>query len=77
MDKMATYMFGALDTMGCAINNINNTLAKQAKINSKFKWFMVTTSLYIWMNEKAYRMQQRKITDLEKEIKELKETKGE
>ena len=77
MEKMASYMFGAMDAMTSSINNINNTLAKQAKLNSKFTWFMVTTSIYIWLNNNPNKLQNRRIAELEKEIKELKEAKGE
>lgn len=77
MEKMASYMLGAMSAMSSSINNINNALTKQAKLNSKIKWFMVTTTIYIWTSDKLHKLHDRKIAELEKEIKELKEAKGE
>lgn len=52
-------------------------LKRQAKINKKLEFIILAGTVYIALKNVRIKRQEEKIEELTKEIKELKETKGE
>ena len=50
---------------------------KQSKFNKRCVGFCIVSSMYITVHELMMRAQNKKIQELENEIKELRQTKGE
>lgn len=77
MEKMIGYIFGNIELHDKAIVAIAQALKSQSKINKTTKAFMLATTAYIVVSDMQRREDQKKIDALTKEIKELKEVKGE
>jgi len=77
MVEMLSYIFGSLKASENSIKNIKTTLRNQARINRTVAAFaLVVASYAIALEVHAYE-QNKKIQNLDNEIKELKRMKGE
>lgn len=88
MEKMIGYIFGSLKNADDAINEINKSLRRQNRLNSRFAIYSLATIAWLYIvdkrsvgerNELEQRIEkQDKIIDkLNAEIRELKTVKGE
>lgn len=76
MDEMIRYIFGSLRNSDSALRVISKTLKKQNSFNRNITFLSILTVLHVVMHEMEIRNMQRELVDLQKEIKELKNTEG-
>ena len=76
MIEMVGYIFGSLQSSENAIKGIRKTLRTQARFNKSVATLAVVMTAYIITVEACTFEQNRKIKQLESEIKELKSKKG-
>jgi len=77
MMEMISYIFGSLKASENSIKNIKTILGNQARINRTFAAFAFVVAAYaIALKIHTYE-QNKKIQNLDNEIKELKRMKGE
>lgn len=77
MMEMISYIFGSLKASENSIKNIKTILGNQARINRTFEAFAFVVAAYaIALKIHTYE-QNKKIQNLDNEIKELKRMKGE
>ena len=77
MEGMISYIFGALRNSEKSVRDILNTLNKQKRLNQTFVIFSLTAIVYLYMADIYRYGQEKRIDELEREIEELKHTKGE
>ena len=77
MVEMFSYIFGSLKTSENSIKNIKTTLRSQARINRTVAAFALVVAVYAIALEVHTYEQNKKIQNLDNEIKELKRMKGE
>ncbi len=77
MVEMFSYIFGSLKTSENSIKNIKTTLRSQARINRTVAAFALVVAVYAIALEVHIYEQNKKIQNLDNEIKELKRMKGE
>lgn len=76
MVEMLSYIFGSLKASENSIKNIKTTLRNQARINRTIAAFALVVAAYAISLEVHTYEQNKKIQNLDNEIKELKRTKG-
>lgn len=76
MMEMISYIFGSLNASENSIKNIKTTLRNQARINRTVAAFALVVAAYAITLEVHTYEQNKKIQNLDNEIKELKRTKG-
>ena len=77
MVEMLSYIFGSLKASENSIKNIKTTLRSQARINRTVAAFALVVAVYAIALEVHIYEQNKKIQNLDNEIKELKRMKGE
>ena len=77
MVEMLSYIFRSLNTSENSIKGIKTTLRNQAKINLTLATFALVVAAYAIALEVHTYEQNKKIQNLDNEIKELKRMKGE
>ncbi len=77
MVEMLSYIFGSLKASENSIKNIKTTLRNQARINRTIAAFALVVAAYAISLEVHTYEQNKKIQNLDNEIKELKRMKGE
>ena len=77
MVEMLSYIFGSLKESENSIKTIKTTLRKQARINRTVVTFALVVAAYTIALEVHTYEQNKKIQNLDNEIKELKRMKGE
>lgn len=77
MLEMLSYIFGSLKTSENSIKVIKTTLRNQARINRTVAAFALVVAAYAIALEVHTYEQNKKIQNLDNEIKELKRMKGE
>ncbi len=77
MVEMLSYIFGSLKESGNSIKAIKTTLRNQARINRMVAAFALVVAAYVIALEVHTYEQNKKIQNLDNEIKELKRMKGE
>jgi cell division protein FtsL len=77
MVEMLNYIFGSLKESENSIKAIKTTLRKQARINRTVATFALVVAAYAIALEVHTYEQNKKIQNLDNEIKELKRMKGE
>ena len=77
MVEMLSYIFGSLKASEKSIKDIKTTLRKQARINRTVAAFALFVAAYVIALEIHTYEQNKKIQNLDNEIKELKRMKGE
>lgn len=77
MVEMISYIFGSLKASEKSIKNIKTTLRNQARINRTVAAFALVVAAYAISLEVHTYEQNKKIQNLDNEIKELKRMKGE
>jgi len=77
MIKMLSYIFGSLQASENAVKNIKKTLISQAKFNRTVATFALVMAAYAITVEIHTYEQNKKIEELNDQIKELKRMKGE
>lgn len=76
MVEMLSYIFGSLKASENSIKNIKTTLRNQARINRTVAAFALVVAAYAITLEVHTYEQNKKIQNLDNEIKELKRMKG-
>lgn len=76
MVEMISYIFGSLKASENSIKNIKTTLRNQARINRTVAAFALVVAAYAITLEVHTYEQNKKIQNLDNEIKELKRMKG-
>ncbi len=76
MMEMISYIFGSLKASENSIKNIKTTLRNQARINRTVAAFALVVAAYAITLEVHTYEQNKKIQNLDNEIKELKRMKG-
>lgn len=77
MVEMISYIFGSLKESENSIKNIKTILRNQARINRRIATFAFVVAAYATLLEIHTYKQNKKIQNLDNEIKELKRMKGE
>lgn len=77
MVEMLSYIFGSLKESENSIKTIKTTLRNQARINRTVVTFALVVAAYTIALEVHTYEQNKKIQNLDNEIKELKRMKGE
>ncbi len=77
MVEMLSYIFGSLKESENSIKTIKTTLRNQARINRTVVAFALVVAAYTIALEVHTYEQNKKIQNLDNEIKELKRMKGE
>jgi len=77
MVEMLSYIFGSLKESENSIKTIKTTLRNQARINRTVAAFALVVAAYAIALEVHTYEQNKKIQNLDNEIKELKRMKGE
>ncbi len=77
MVETISYIFGSLKASENSIKNIKTTLRNQARINRTIAAFALVVAAYAISLEVHTYEQNKKIQNLDNEIKELKRMKGE
>ena len=77
MVEMLSYIFGSLKESENSIKTIKTTLRNQARINRTVAAFALVVAAYAIVLEVHTYEQNKKIQNLDNEIKELKRMKGE
>ena len=77
MNELVEHIFGSLNNSERTINDIQKCLAKQARYNLSMSKLIVITQLYIALGAYCLYAQGNKIRVLSKEIKELRQERGE
>lgn len=77
MVEMLSYIFGSLKESENSIKTIKTTLRNQARINRTVVAFALVVAAYAIASEVHTYEQNKKIQNLDNEIKELKRMKGE
>jgi len=77
MVEMLSYIFGSLKKSENSIKTIKTTLRNQARINRTVAAFALVVAAYAIALEVHTYEQNKKIQNLDNEIKELKRMKGE
>jgi cell division protein FtsL len=77
MVEMISYIFGSLKASENSIKDIKTTLRNQARINRTVAAFALIVVAYVIALENHTYEQNKKIQNLDNEIKELKRMKGE
>lgn len=77
MVEMLSYIFGSLKESENSIKTIKTTLRNQARINRTVAVFALVGAAYAIASEVHTYEQNKKIQNLDNEIKELKRMKGE
>jgi len=75
--KAFSYIFGSLKESENSIKAIKTTLRNQARINRTVAAFVLVVAAYVIASEVHTYEQNKKIQNLDNEIKELKRMKGE
>ena len=77
MDEMISYIFGSLKSSEASIKNINNALKHQKRVNGNFVCLAIAGIFYISAQAVVIKKHDDEIRRLQKEIKGLKDEKGE
>lgn len=77
MNNAFIYIFDRLASSESALKNIQKSLRKQSKLNSRFTIFAMATTACLVLLDKSNSKQRKEIKKLSDEIEELKTTKGE
>jgi cell division protein FtsL len=77
MVERINYIFGSLQIPSDTVKNIRKIFRHQARFNRTLTAFALTMTIYALMVEIHNHEQNNKIEELNKEIKELKRTRGE
>ena len=76
MDEMFSYIFGTLHYTEKSVNIIKKILTNQARFNRRVAAFALLCAAYTMAMEARIKEQDKKYEKLNKEVEEMKRTKG-
>lgn len=77
MDEMVSYIFRSMRSSELTLRGVKRVLKNQARRNRNFKRFAWLTVGYLVISEINRSLMEKKIKELDEEIKKLKQEEGE
>ena len=77
MDEMVSYIFRSMRSSELTLRGVKRVLKNQARRNRNFKRVAWLTVGYLVISEINRRLMEKKIKELDEEIKKLKQEEGE
>ena len=77
MEEMMSYIFGTMHNCEAAVGGIYRVLKKQKRFNTRMTAFAIGVVVFAAVADGHRKWQDEKIEKLEKEIRDLRDSKGE